>query len=75
MFLVKDTLFTALGTLFFTLCYMRINSIVKKQGVPMLASYPVLIALGVCFSLYRNGTKPEACPKGLRQRWNPCYYF
>ncbi len=58
MFLVKDTLFTALGTLFFTLCYMRINSIVKKQGVPMLASYPVLIALGVCFSLYRNGTKP-----------------
>ncbi len=58
MFLVKDTVFTALGIFFFTMCYMRINSITQKKPAAVIASYPFIVVTGLCFSLYRNGTRP-----------------
>lgn len=58
MFLVKDSLFTAFGILFFTQFYIRVNSLLNAKKIPLIASYPAIIMVGAFFSLYRNGTKP-----------------
>lgn len=57
IWLIKDSIFTSLCILFFFQIFTNIWCKYRSIKVPFIASLPMITAVGIAFSLYRNGVK------------------